>query len=175
MNCSEIQNKLIDYIEGGLSIADFDCVATHLMDCGVCQQEAQAIQQVFFALKRQTLADPGDAYWQHFTRRVQYRLKKESRPSLPQRVWDVWESLWAPFAYPAFGVSIFVFLLFGSLFFVTQQENKKNALDLEKIVFSSNITPEAAELILALGDDPYDVASDATLNVDTNMEIDILL
>ncbi len=177
MNCAQIQNQLIDYIEGGLSITDCERVEGHLADCGVCQKEEQATRQILAMLKRQTLPAPDEAYWQQFSKRVQRQCKKEQPANLVQRLWEGVKSLWTPvFSTPAFGVSLSILLLMGALFLMTtRQKDEKTLPGLTEIVFASNLTPEAAELILSLGDDPYDVVSDSSLDIDGELEIDILL
>ncbi len=173
MNCAEIQNNLIDYVESGLSITDNGNVQAHLMGCVVCRKEAQAIQQVLVAVKNDILKDPGEAYWQNFSTRIDRQIKKEQRINTIQKLWEGWKSFWtAGFLTPAFGVALSMLLVIGGLFLMAKTPAHQQApQSLVQVLSASKLSPEGVELIISLGDDPYDMASDSTFNTDEDMDI----
>ncbi len=182
MTCSEAQSKILDVLEGELSSVDCALVEGHLAHCPDCQREAEGIQQMLATLKNQPLTDPGEVYWQNFSKRVWHQLNAEGKGlkvKVPTKgvlkpyleIW--WEFFIPTISSPAFGVSLSVLLVIGTLFLMPPRHKEMPRLD--QIAIPSNLTSEAAELILLIAEDPYDVAPDPSFQTTEEAEIEILL
>jgi predicted anti-sigma-YlaC factor YlaD len=74
MNCHEIQQITVPYLELDLDPARVHEVTTHLESCPNCREEMEAVRQVLVRLKGQTVPDPGEQFWAAFPSVVRRRL-----------------------------------------------------------------------------------------------------
>jgi len=66
MNCTEAQQNLPEYCEGGLSAATMEAMKAHLSKCGTCAAEESAHRKTWNLLDRWTEIEPDSMYRARF-------------------------------------------------------------------------------------------------------------
>ena len=78
MNCHDIQEMTVPYLELDLSPSAVRQVTDHLEDCETCRVDMEAVRQVLVRVKGRTVPDPGEAFWQAFPEQVRHGLGRGS-------------------------------------------------------------------------------------------------
>lgn len=63
MNCLEIQEHLLDYIDNELSGSFQQAVTEHLQSCLACREEAESYRKTAVLLQLRAVPEPAEAYW----------------------------------------------------------------------------------------------------------------
>jgi anti-sigma factor RsiW len=63
MNCLEIQEHLLDYIDNELSGSYQQAVTEHLQSCLACREEAESYRKTAVLLQLRAVPEPAEAYW----------------------------------------------------------------------------------------------------------------
>ncbi len=63
MNCLEIQEHLLDYIDNELSGSYQQAVTEHLQSCLACREEAESYRKTAVLLQLRAVPEPTEAYW----------------------------------------------------------------------------------------------------------------
>jgi len=58
MNCTNIENKLVDYIDGSLSIEEANAIQNHIENCASCKTALEEINSLFTAISNEPIAQP---------------------------------------------------------------------------------------------------------------------
>jgi hypothetical protein len=84
MNCGQMRNQLVYYVENALSERRKRAVARHLSDCPLCQDELSSIRDL-----RERLAslEPPKRDWDSFNWRLSRELAKEETPTTRALPW----------------------------------------------------------------------------------------
>lgn len=75
MNCEEVNELLIDYVEGELPKRQTLDIARHLEQCSGCAQEVSEMESVIDTVSL-TVEDPGDSYFASIFPRVMERIEQ---------------------------------------------------------------------------------------------------
>jgi len=78
VNCHDIQEMTVPYLELDLSPSAVRQVTDHLEDCETCRVDMEAVRQVLVRVKGRTVPDPGEAFWQAFPEQVRHGLGRGS-------------------------------------------------------------------------------------------------
>ena len=87
MNCDDIQNMTVPYLELDGDPDRLREVTAHLEICLACRSEVEAVRQVMVRLKQRRVPDPGERFWAEFPKSVLVALLREkmaARAALPQ-------------------------------------------------------------------------------------------
>ncbi len=94
MICGEVKERTVAYLELDLEASLVRDVTAHLEGCAACRAEMEAVRQVLVRLKRRTVPDPGDRFWEEFPDQVRRQLAQArgeatrvKRLSPPFRSW----------------------------------------------------------------------------------------
>jgi anti-sigma factor RsiW len=63
MNCLEIQEHLLDYIDNELSGSYQQAVMEHLQSCLACREEAESYRKTAVLLQLRAVPEPPETYW----------------------------------------------------------------------------------------------------------------
>jgi anti-sigma factor RsiW len=63
MNCLEIQEHLLDYVDNELSGSFQQVVTEHLQSCLACREEAESYRKTAVLLQLRAVPEPPEAYW----------------------------------------------------------------------------------------------------------------
>jgi hypothetical protein len=86
--CERVEQLLTDVVAEGRPRDAGDAVRRHLVGCERCRRYAAQLGDLMRALDEDAVPDPGEAYWEHFSGRVQQRLARARRTT-----WPVWAGL----------------------------------------------------------------------------------
>lgn len=78
MNCKDIENKLIDYLDNKLTKTEQNAVELHLKNCESCQKELNQLQLVITAISEEKEEIPSSELRSNFKKILQKELKKET-------------------------------------------------------------------------------------------------
>ncbi|MDJ1479525.1 HEAT repeat domain-containing protein [Cytophagaceae bacterium YF14B1] len=101
-NCKDIEEKLADWLENQLSPQEQAQVESHLKQCPACQQEWQAMQQVWMQMGQLPVPKPSPAMKIRFEAMLEtYATTVEEQQTysprhLLQLVKQLWQSVWMP-------------------------------------------------------------------------------
>ncbi|MCM8821744.1 MAG: zf-HC2 domain-containing protein [Candidatus Omnitrophica bacterium] len=87
MKCEEIKNKIIEFVDGGLSDVERTDIEKHLNECHRCREEFESIKMIFSSAKQIKVPVYDETFWnsryntifekaqrrvqrEHFTRRM---------------------------------------------------------------------------------------------------------
>lgn len=63
MNCLEIQEHLLDYVDNELSGSYQQAVTEHLQSCLACREEVESYRKTAVLLQLRAVPEPAEAYW----------------------------------------------------------------------------------------------------------------
>lgn len=86
MTCSEVQQRLPDYLRGKLSDQEMSLVALHLHECKDCPNELASLQQLYDRLDAIEVDEPHEQYWQTLLPRIHRRIETRRRRRVPEWV-----------------------------------------------------------------------------------------
>ena len=106
MNCNDIQNMTVPYLELEVDPDRVREITAHLETCLVCRGEMESVRQVLVRLKQRGVPDPGERFWKEFPKSVRAGMLRETmdpRAALPQdrrssgrlRASQAWSSPWS--------------------------------------------------------------------------------
>jgi hypothetical protein len=104
MNCLEIEEYLLDYVDNELNGSMQQVVAEHLQTCLSCRKEVESYRKTAVLLQLRAVPEPPEAYWNETWEKIRAGFKARVLPmnektlSLPSR-WQ-WLQLvnWRPLA-----------------------------------------------------------------------------
>lgn len=100
MNCRRVQNKLSEYIDGELSVAEAGRVAAHLAVCGECRAEETALRRTIGLTQAWGVHQPGpELEWRLDPAVLAQRAREETRVPWVRRL----EFVFAPAVTAAAG------------------------------------------------------------------------
>lgn len=73
--CEEIQERLIEFMEGDLDPVESAEVASHLATCSECAAEHEALERTFELLRDDGYVEPDTFYWTRFNAKLRERLR----------------------------------------------------------------------------------------------------
>lgn len=74
MQCNEIKERSVPYLELDLEASLVSNITAHLEWCADCRVEMEAVRQVMVRLKTHAVPDPGEQFWRGFPEGVRSRL-----------------------------------------------------------------------------------------------------
>ena len=77
MNCTDIENKLVDYIDGTLSDKETKSIDKHIKSCGSCKKAFNETNQLFNAFTNETIAQPTSNLKTSFDEMLANEMKKQ--------------------------------------------------------------------------------------------------
>lgn len=83
MTCNEVKESTVAYLELDLEASLVRDITAHLEGCAGCRNEMEAVRQVLVRLKRQTVPDPGDQFWEEFPDQVRRQLAQAQGNATP--------------------------------------------------------------------------------------------
>lgn len=75
MKCEQVQEALMDYIDGRLDEAAGRAVKAHLETCQQCRQEEKELREVLLAIEETPLEQPGSVVRENFNRMLDTELQ----------------------------------------------------------------------------------------------------
>ena len=63
MQCNEIKERSVPYLELDLEASLVSDITVHLEGCADCRVEMEAVRQVLVRLKASSVPDPGERFW----------------------------------------------------------------------------------------------------------------
>ncbi|MDZ7292422.1 MAG: zf-HC2 domain-containing protein [candidate division KSB1 bacterium] len=94
MNCSEIQEYLLDYLDNELSASLQQVVAEHLQTCMVCREEIESYRKTTVLLQLRAVPEPPAAYWDETWEKIRagfkarvLPLRRKSSMAVSSRLW----------------------------------------------------------------------------------------
>ncbi|MCM8825741.1 MAG: zf-HC2 domain-containing protein [Candidatus Omnitrophica bacterium] len=63
MKCKEIKNKIIEFVDGGLSDVERADIDKHLNECHRCREEFESIKMIFRSAKQIKIPVYDEAFW----------------------------------------------------------------------------------------------------------------
>jgi len=150
MNCEDVEEKLVDYLEGTLPRRDHKQVQSHLEGCRGCEDRHTSWVQFLTDIKQQKVRDPGVAFWQEFTARVKYAVKQEQhliiRKPEPKGWWKI--DLFVP-TFQWAVASAAVVVVFS--FFLFSKNNPPHPSTLQQAIHQANLADtEGVEVLFDL-------------------------
>jgi anti-sigma factor RsiW len=76
MRCDQVQNALIDYLEGELGPTEAEAIREHIGACAVCAAEAAAFESTWDLLRNDGYVEPSPFYWTRFGARLRRRMRR---------------------------------------------------------------------------------------------------
>jgi hypothetical protein len=76
MQCRELKNMLVEYVEDSLDKSDVVDIKSHLKGCGKCRAELKEIKAVLSMAKDIKVKDPGNAFWAALPVQVNEKVKE---------------------------------------------------------------------------------------------------
>ena len=125
MNCSDIRNMTVPYLELDLEAERVHQVTIHLETCHTCRIEMESVRQVLVKLKGREVPDPGEPFWTEFPGRVRAGLLHAraavSPPDLTaqNRTYKFWPPWWSWAAAASVVILLGAWLLVGVQLFGT--------------------------------------------------------
>ena len=74
MTCNDVKERTVAYLELDLDASLVRDITAHLEGCAGCREEMEALRQVLVRLKRRSVPDPGDRFWNEFPDHVRRQL-----------------------------------------------------------------------------------------------------
>jgi hypothetical protein len=78
MNCEQIKEKLVDYLDGALDAASMESVQQHLETCAACRQEMEELKIIFTDMDKRPMEQPGPSLAEGFRRMLQSELNVQA-------------------------------------------------------------------------------------------------
>jgi len=150
--CRDVQDQLVEYIEGELDKTRQALLARHLETCADCQQELKAIERLRAALAREQAPEPGAAFWENFPDRVWRAYQSEQNTPRQRGTWlqSLLErlrlALVPPVLIPAVALSLIIGL---TLFFVLESPGTPGIATLQAKIHSSENLAQLARRSVA--------------------------
>jgi anti-sigma factor RsiW len=110
MNCRQVENRLMDYLEGTLAARERELIDLHARSCVLCAERIQGFPEVFGLLDSWKDIEPSPS----FNARLEQRLEREAA----SRNWlgNLFPRLAAlRFGYPAFALALMLAVSIGAI------------------------------------------------------------
>jgi len=131
MNCFEIEEHLLDYVDNELSGSMQQVVAEHLQMCLSCRKEVENYRKTTMLLQLRAVPEPPEKYWDHSWEKVRAGFKARVLPMpetslhLPSRwVW-LQRVNWRPLV----GVAAMFLLIISAVVWSWQSRSQQLAAD----------------------------------------------
>lgn len=79
MDCKEVRKKLLNYLEGDVSLKDRKEIKKHLRVCRECNKEMENLRRLFEILDKETIPEPGDRFWRELPKRIDIKLNRRTK------------------------------------------------------------------------------------------------
>ena len=79
MNCTSIESKLVDYIDGAISEKETKIIATHIESCSSCKKSFKETNQLLTAFTKETVAQPTSNLKTSFEEMLANEKKKQTK------------------------------------------------------------------------------------------------
>ena len=109
------EKKLLDYLEGELSLRDREKVQDHLNECPICRGDIEKLKGVREQLMNQSVPMPGPDLWAAFPARIRSAVARE-KSKLKKRKAGERSHFWFPFGWAPSGA--FALVIVGVLGFL---------------------------------------------------------
>jgi hypothetical protein len=94
MNCLEIQEHLLDYIDNELAASYQQAVTEHLQSCLACREEAESYRKTVVMLQLRAVPEPPEAYWDAAWEKIRLGFKARVLPLHDNRLTSPSRWLW---------------------------------------------------------------------------------
>ncbi|MDY8135232.1 HEAT repeat domain-containing protein [Aquimarina sp. 2201CG5-10] len=140
MNCKQIQDQLIDFIDDNLDQKTYQIVKMHLKSCDDCNNEFQELQGIFKGIQNEPQELPDASMKMNFERMLQEEkdlLKEPKVVSLPKESRNYWRT--------AFQIAATITLVISAYFYGKLESNESLSqemavLEKEKIEMKQSMT-----------------------------------
>lgn len=79
MNCTDIENKLIDYIDGALNITEAEIIKKHIKTCNSCKKSFEETNSLLNAFTNELIAKPTENLKANFNKMLEKEKLSQSK------------------------------------------------------------------------------------------------
>jgi len=163
MNCFEIEEHLLDYVDNELSGSMQQVVAEHLQMCLACRKEVENYRKTAMLLQLRAVPEPPENYWDHSWEKIRagFQARVVSMPAtnlhLPSRWLWLQRINWRPLV----GMAAMFLLIISAVVWSWQSRSRQLAADESKRIYLTPVSQQA-------------VWRDDNLQDDMNRQMDIV-
>jgi predicted anti-sigma-YlaC factor YlaD len=77
VNCNDVKELTVSYLELDLDGHRVHQITVHLESCPACRREMETVRQVLVKVKAETVPDPGERFWKDFPATVRRELRTQ--------------------------------------------------------------------------------------------------
>ncbi|CAL2102659.1 zf-HC2 domain-containing protein [Tenacibaculum sp. 190130A14a] len=142
MDCNQIQDKLIDYIEKQLSQDEMNTIETHLESCNSCKEELEHTRKLLSFFSSDSMEVPSKQLKANFEKMLHEEIEKQGPKVIPIRSNTPWKT------YIRIAASILIVI---SAYLIGQQSSNHNSSNIkEQQVLALLENQSASKRILAV-------------------------
>lgn len=170
MKCEEVQDLLLDHLEGELDPENERLVVGHLAACAACAREREDLEEVLSAVKGPEEMETPTGYHEHFYTRLRARMEEEGivpGATVPLTIGQRLHSLLSPRVAAGAVVAAGALLLIATSLWVTvHPEGPGPAVEIAVVdadvalALEDETWVESGEPLLTLSTDEWDAVSD---------------
>jgi len=164
MNCFEIEEHLLDYVDNELSGSMQQVMAEHLQTCHACRKEVENYRKTAMLLQLRAVPEPPEKYWEQSWEKIragfQARVLPMSSPTTlhsPSRWLWLQRLNWRPLV----GMAAMFLLIIAAVVWSWQSRSRQLAADASQRIYLTPISQPA-------------VWRDDNLQDDMNRQMDIV-
>ncbi len=155
MNCKEIKEHLLEYVDGTLPSNDCkNTIEGHLKTCSSCKEEHASLAQLMHEISEmEVIVVPDESFWKDMTAHVQSIVEKENKRqySLWFRIQEWFRSI--PIASPlqtatACAAVVIVFVFFFAFLKRGEDRRETPSLLLEQVVHQTDLSDTEGVVVL---------------------------
>jgi anti-sigma factor RsiW len=145
MNCFEIEEHLLDYVDNELSGSMQQVVAEHLQTCLSCRKEAENYRKTAMLLQLRAVPEPPAAYWNESWEKIRAAFKARVLPmpdkqlSSPSRWLWLQRVNWRPLA----GVAAMFLIIISAVVWSWQSRSRELAAKAPKRIYVNSTSSPA--------------------------------
>ena len=129
MKCEDIQNKLVDFLDGNLNEEEMGLIENSLQECEDCLQELEELKQLFSDLSNEKIEQPSARIRSNFEQLLEYEKSKK----VTEVISIQGKTSWKPYLRIAASVLIVASAFIIGTMVGNEKSNSKEAQILAKI------------------------------------------
>ncbi len=122
MTCTEIENRLIDYINQELDAKTSDAITHHLDTCFSCQKDLEELKKIYHDIEQVPIVIPDNSLRENFESMLQQEISLEKKKDIKSFNWKT-----------VFQIAATIVLMLSSFFYGKLQSQKEHDYELASI------------------------------------------